>query len=104
MPFIVSLKHFFFCYLFSFFLGELMAPGYAFVDGSAIACILELQIAGCLLALFLPVVPTFGMYLLGQGAMHEQRVAIVAPGATQIDFRYIISCSYRALVEEAAVI
>ena len=53
VPFFVSLKHFLQCDSFCFFLGELSAPGYALVCCSALAGILELQIASCLFALFL---------------------------------------------------
>ena len=66
-------------------LGELAAPGDALGGGGSLAAVVVLQVAGGLLALLLPVVPALGTYLGGQFAVHEQRVAIVAPGTAQID-------------------
>ena len=102
VPFFVSLKHFLQCDSFCFFLGELSAPGYALVCCSALTGILELQIAGCLFALFLPVVPSLRTDLPGQVAMHEEGVAIITPWATQIDLLYIVCSRDGALVEDIA--
>ena len=102
VPFFVSLKHFLQCDSFCFFLGELSAPGYALVCCSALACVLELQIAGCLFALFLPVMPSLRANLFGQATMHEQGVTVIAPGATQIDLLHIVCSRDGALVEDIA--
>ena len=103
MPFIVSLKDFVYRYFPSLFLCELPAPPYPLTGSGTRTDILELHIAGSTLALFLPVMPAFRAYLLGQAAMHEQRIAIVAPRASQIDFIYIGGRSNGALVEHIAI-
>ena len=86
-----------------FFLGQLAAPGNTALGGCALASVVILHVAGCLLTVLLPVVPSLGTYLAGQVAIHEEGVAIVAPGASQINLRNTFGSRDATVVEHVAV-
>ena len=87
----------------SFFFGQLTAPPYPFVGGGAFAGILELKVAGGELTFLLPVIPAFGTNLRRQRAMHEQRIAVVAPGTAQIDLRHVRGTTDGTFIKDVAI-
>ena len=70
----------------SLFLSELTAPGDALLRLGSLATIVVFQIAGCLLALLLPVMPAFRTDMTSQVAIHKERVAIITPRTAKVDF------------------
>ena len=89
-------------YLGGFFPGELAAPANTLLGVSARAAVVVLQIAGCLLTVFLPVMPAFGTDMTTQVAVHEQGVAVVAPGTTQITLAGSAASDELAVVKDIA--
>ena len=79
-----------------------MAPENTLSSVGALAMVVVLEIAGGLLAMLLPVVPTFRTDVTAEVTVHEKRVAIVAPGTTQIDLRSYIVGNQTAVVEDIA--
>ena len=67
------------------FLCQLATPCDTLVCGSALARIVILHVAGSLHSLRTPLVPTLWTNLTGQLAVHEQRIAVVAPRTSEID-------------------
>ena len=56
-----------------------------------------------MLALLFPVMPALRTYLRGQLAVHEQGIAIVAPGTTEIDFRGLGRTGDGAIIKDVPV-
>ena len=86
----------------SFLLSELVAPGNTLGSLGALATVIVLKVAGSLFAMLLPVVPTFRTDVAAEVTVHEERVAVVAPGTTQIDLRSYIVGNQTAVVENVA--
>lgn len=102
-PCVVDCEHVFHRYLCGLLLGQLAAPCHAFVGLGPFAAVVVLKVAGGLLAVLLPVVPSFGAYVRAKFAVHEQRVAIVAPWAAQVNLSGFWFCREAAVVEHVAV-
>ena len=87
----------------SLFLSELTAPGDALLRLGSLATIVVFQIAGCLLALLLPVMPAFRTDMTSQVAIHKERVAIITPRTAKIDFINPFCSDEATVVEDIAV-
>ena len=89
--------------LLGFLLGELAAPGDAGCGGGACTVVVVLQVAGRLLTLLFPVMPTGRNDVATQFTVHEQGVAIVTPRTTQVDLVNSLGSGKTAVVENIAV-
>ena len=91
------------CDLLGLFLGELTTPGHALQGLGAGATVVVFQVTGRLFTLFLPMVPPFGTDMGAQVTVHEEGVARVAPGTSEID---LVDTCFRdepAVVEDIAI-
>ena len=91
------------CNLLGFFLGELPTPGDALLGLGTGTTIVVFQVTGGLLPLLLPVMPAFRTDMSTQFAVHEEGVAIVAPGTSEV---YLVDTGFRnepTVVEDIAI-
>ena len=85
------------------FLVQLSAPPYSACCVGTSSGVATLQIAGGLLAVLLPVVPTFRTDVGTKVAVHKEGVAIVAPRTAEIDLVNALVGSQAATVEDISV-
>ena len=103
IPGVIDGKHGLTRNLLGLLLGELSAPRHALTIGSTLAAIVVFQVAGSLDGLGTPLVPTLRTNLFGQFAVHEERIAIIAPGTSQIHLIHIAGCGDATVVEDIAI-
>ena len=82
-----------------FILRQLMAPCHSLVGSGAFTRILILGVSGSLLPLWFPSVPALGSDCGRQFTMHEERVAVVAPGTPEVQFGDIRGRCHLAAIE-----
>jgi hypothetical protein len=85
------------------FLGKLAAPPHSTGDVSTFALVAKLHVAGGLLAMLFPMMPSFRTDVVAKIAVHEKCMTIVTPRTTEIYFADTVSCRQSAVVEDIAV-
>ena len=66
-----------------FLVGHLTAPPHSILCVCSGSMVAIFEVAGRLLSVFLPMVPAFRSYVGSKFAFHEERIAIVAPRASE---------------------
>ena len=91
------------CDLLSLFLSELPTPGYALLGLGTGTAVVVFQVTGRLLALLLPVMPAFRTDMGTQVTVHEEGIAIVAPGTSEVHLVDTFLGNEPAIVEDIAI-
>ena len=97
------MENYFWGNLFCFFFAELAGPGDAGLRIGAGASVIIFQVTGRLLAVLLPVVPSLWTDMGSEVAVHEEGIAVVAPGTTEIHLVNSLCSNQTTVVEHVAV-
>lgn len=86
-----------------FFLGELAAPVYSFLDAGTFAAVVVFGIAGGLFVFGVtPVFPAFVTDMLAEVALLEDNGGVGSPRTSEVDFVYVVLGGEGAVVEDIA--